>query len=313
MSQTRSRDKPKAAKQRIVPNLWFDREAEEAARFYASTFKHSSVGSITRYAKAGFDVHHMPEDTVMTAEFTVEGHRFVALNGGPLFKFNPSISFLVACDTKGEVDRLWAKLSEGGSALMEMGEYPFSQRYGWTQDRYGLSWQLMHAGNMEIKQRVTPTLMFVGPQAGHAEEAINLYTSIFNDSRVGGILRYTRGEEPDAEGTIKHAAFTLEDQEFAAMDSALPHNFTFNEAISLIIECEAQREIDHYWGKLASGGGQEGVCGWLKDRFGVSWQVTPTILTEMLQDHDKKKVERVTNAFLRMRKLDIKELKKAYK
>jgi len=305
--------KSKAIKQRIVPNLWFDREAEEAARFYASTFKHSSVGSITRYTKAGFDVHHMPEGTVMTAEFTVEGHRFVALNGGPLFKFNPSISFLVSCSTKDEVDSLWEKLHQGGSTLMELGEYPFSERYGWTQDRYGLSWQIMYTGGTETRQRITPTLMFVGPQSGRAEEAINLYTSIFTDSGIGGILRYGRGEEPDAEGTIKHVAFTLSGQEFAAMDSARPHAFTFNEAISLMVECETQREIDYYWDKLTSDGGEEGVCGWLKDRFGVSWQVTPIILDEMLRGHDAEKVERVTNAFLKMKKFDIMKLKNAYR
>jgi len=309
---SRTRGKGKQAMQRIVPNLWFDRQAEEAAKFYTSTFKHSKIGNITRYSKAGFDVHHMPEGTVMTVEFEAEGQRFVALNGGPLFKFNPSISFIVSCDTKQEVDSLWEKLSKGGSTLMELGEYPFSERYGWTTDRYGLSWQLMYAGGMEMRQKITPTLMFVGEQTGRAEEAINLYTSIFAGSGIGGILRYGKGEEPDTKGTIKHAAFTLSGQEFAAMDSARSHDFTFNEAISLIVECETQREIDYHWDKLTSGGGEEGVCGWLKDRFGVSWQVTPTILDEMLRGRDKEKVERVTNAFLNMRKFDIKELKKAY-
>ena len=309
---SRTRGKGKQAMQRIVPNLWFDRQAEEAAKFYTSTFKHSKIGNITRYSKAGFDVHHMPEGTVMTVEFEAEGQRFVALNGGPLFKFNPSISFLVSCDTKQEVDSLREKLSKDGSTLMELGEYPFSERYGWTTDRYGLSWQLMYAGGMEMRQKITPTLMFVGEQTGRAEEAINLYTSIFAGSGIGGILRYGKGEEPDTKGTIKHAAFTLSGQEFAAMDSARSHDFTFNEAISLKVECDTQREIDYHWDKLTSGGGEEGVCGWLKDRFGVSWQVTPTILDEMLRGRDKEKVERVTNAFLNMRKFDIKELKKAY-
>ena len=312
MSRTRSKNKSTITKQTIVPNLWFDSQAEEAARLYTSLFKHSKIGAITSYGKAGFEVHHMPEGTAMTIEFTVEGRRFVALNGGPLFRFNPSISFLVACDTKQEVDRLWAKLSEGGTALMELGEYPFSQRYGWTTDRYGLSWQVMHAASMDVTQRITPTLMYVGKQSGHAEEAINLYTTVFKNSKIGGILRYGRGEEPDAEGTIKHAEFTLNGQGFAAMDSAFSHDFTFNEAISLIVECNTQKEIDHHWASLTSGGGEEGMCGWLKDRFGVSWQVTPTILTEMLKSRDKKKVERVTNAFLKMKKLDISDLKKAY-
>ena len=298
--------------QKITPNLWFDRQAEEAANHYASIFKNSKVGRIIRASKAGFEIHGLPEGTVMTIEFVIEGHKFIAINGGPLFKFTPAISFLVACKTKEEVEALWKKLSEGGSALMELGEYPFSERYGWTRDRYGLSWQVMAMGDHKIKQKITPTLMFVGEQCGKAEAAIRFYTSVFNHAKIGDIVRYAKGEEPDQEGTIKHAAFTLENQGFAAMDSAYEHNFAFNEAISFMVGCETQEEIDCYWEKLTADGGQESMCGWLKDKFGVSWQVAPTVLAEMLRDADKKKVERVTNAFLKMKKFDVAELEKAY-
>ena len=300
-------------KQKIIPNLWFDRQAEEAAKFYASLFKNSKVGEPTRAGKAGFEIHGLPEGTVMTIGFEIEGQRFVGINGGPLFRFTPAISFLVACATKDEVDALWAKLASGGTALMELGEYPFSERYGWTQDRYGLSWQVMAMGSRKIRQKIIPTLMFVGEQSGKAEAAIRLYTSVFNDSGIGDILRYGKGEEPDREGTIKHAAFTLQGQEFAAMDSAFDHDFTFNEAVSLMELCETQEEIDHYWGQLTADGGQESMCGWLKDQFGVSWQIAPSSLDAMLRDPDQKKVERVTNAFLKMRKFDLEELRKAYK
>ncbi len=298
--------------QKITPNLWFDRQAEEAANYYASIFKNSKVGRIIRASKAGFEIHGLPERTVMTIEFEIEGHKFIAINGGPLFKFTPAISFLVACKTKEEVEVLWEKLSEGGSALMELGEYPFSERYGWTQDRYGLSWQVMAMGDRKIRQKITPTLLFVGEQWGKAEAAIHLYTSVFNHAKIGDIVRYGQGEEPEKAGTIRHAAFTLENQEFAAMDSGLEHDFTFNEAISFMVGCETQEEIDDYWEKLTADGGQESMCGWLKDKFGVSWQITPTVLAEMLRDADKKKVERVTNAFLKMKKFDIAELEKAY-
>ncbi len=300
-------------KQRIVPNLWFDRQAEEAAGLYTSIFKNSRVGNITRASKAGFEIHRLPEGTVMTVEFEIGGHKFIAINGGPLFRFTPAISFLVACSTKEEVDALWERLSEGGSALMALDKYPFSERYGWTQDRYGLSWQVMFTGDRQVTQKITPTLMFVGDQCGRAEEAIKLYTSVFRHSEIGDVLRYGKDQEPDKEGTIVHAEFTLEGQQFAAMDSAHEHNFTFNEAISLMVECETQKEIDHYWERLIADGGQEGVCGWLKDKFGVSWQVSPAILGQMLLDRDKQKVERVTNAFLAMKKFDIKALQKAYK
>ena len=300
-------------KQKIIPNLWFDHQAEEATNFYASVFRNSRVSNITRYTKAGFEVHGMPEGTVMTVEFELEGYKFVALNGGPIFKFNPSISFLAVCDTKDEVVTIWEKLTRGGTVLMELGEYPFSQKYGWTQDKYGISWQVMFKDSRVIKQKLIPTLMFVGKQAGNTEEAISFYASVFHKAKVGDIDRYGKGEEPDKEGTVKHAAFTLEGQEFAAMDSAFEHNFNFNEAISFIVECTTQEEIDYYWHKLITEGGQEGVCGWLKDKFGVSWQVEPVILAEMLRDQDIKKVESVTNAFLKMKKFDIQQLKEAFR
>ncbi len=299
--------------QKIIPNLWFDRQAEEAAHFYTSVFKHSKVGRTMRYGKAGFEVHGIPEGTIMTIEFEVEGYQFIGMNGGPLFKFNPVVSFLVACKTKAEVDALWKKLAAGGAELMELGEYPFSERYSWIQDKYGVSWQVMAMGDRKIEHPVTPTLMFVGAQLGQAESAVRFYTSVFNDSKIGEIMRYGQGEEPDKEGTIRHVSFTLEKQGFAAMDSALEHKFGFNEAISFMVQCAAQKDIDSFWARLTADGGQESMCGWLRDKFGVSWQVAPVVLAEMLRDRDKKKVERVTEAFLKMKKLDIAELKKAFK
>jgi predicted 3-demethylubiquinone-9 3-methyltransferase (glyoxalase superfamily) len=299
--------------QKIVPNLWFDRQAEEAAKLYASIFKDSGLGRFVRAGKAGFEVHGIPEGTVMTVEFVAAGHRFVAINGGPLFKFTPAISFLVSCRTKEEVDALWAPLAEGGAALMELGEYPFSPWYGWIQDRYGVSWQVMAMGTLPFRQGVMPTLMFANEQCGKAEEAIRLYAAIFRDGKVGDIARYTGAEGPDTAGTVMHGQFQLDGQWFAAMDSAYPHAFGFNEAVSLMVECETQEEIDHYWGRLTSGGGEESMCGWLKDRYGVSWQVAPKILGDMLQDPDRRKVDRVTEAFLKMRKFDIKELERAFK
>ena len=291
--------------QKITPHLWFDKEAKEAAKFYTSVFKDSKINNTTT-------LHNTPSGTVDIVTIELLGQEFTLISAGPLFKFNPSVSFLVACKTKDEVDALWEKLSEGGTALMELGEYPFSERYGWVQDRYGLSWQVMFMGERKITQKITPTLMFVGKQYGKAEEAINFYATVFHNAKVGDILRYSKGEEPDKEGTIKHAAFTLEGQEFAAMDSARVHNFAFNEAISFMVHCETQEEIDYYWGKLSADPKAE-QCGWLKDKYGLSWQIVPTIMEEMLRDKDKERLARVTEAFLKMKKFDIEVLKKAYK
>lgn len=165
--------------------------------------------------------------------------------------------------------------------------------------------------NRPVKQRITPTIMFVGNVSGRAEEAINFWASVFHNSKVGYLMRYGSGMEPDMEGTVQHADFTLEDQEFAAMDSAREHDFGFNEAISLVVSCENQAEVDYYWGKLSADPKAE-QCGWLKDKYGFSWQVVPSEMERMLRDKDERKVARVTEAFLKMKKFDIAALERAF-
>lgn len=290
--------------QKIVPHLWFDKEAVEAAEFYTSLFGNSKI-------KNRAILHNTPSGTTETVTIELAGQEFMLLSAGPMFRFNPSISFLIACDTKEEVDMLWRRLSEGGTELMPLGAYPFSERYGWTEDRYGLSWQIMFTGADETRQKITPTLLFTGDQSGNAEKAINYYASVFHNAKIDNILRYGKGEEPDREGTIKHASLMLEEQEFAAMDSAYAHGLTFNEAISLMVYCRDQEEIDYYWEKLSAVPEAE-QCGWLKDRFGVSWQIVPIVMDEMMQTKDEEKLARVTEAFLKMKKFDIAKLKEAY-
>ncbi len=290
--------------QTITPHLWFDKEAKEAAKLYTSVFTDSRV-------KNTAVLHNTPSGTVDLLTIELLGQEFRLISAGPLFKFTPAVSFLVACDTKDEVDALWYELSEAGSALMELGEYPFSERYGWTQDRYGLSWQVMFMGERAVEHRITPTLMFVGEQCGRAEEAINFYASVFHSAKVGHILRYGKNEGPDKEGTIKHAGVALEGEGFAVMDSARTHNFGFNEAISFMVHCNTKEEIDYFWEKLSADPKAE-ACGWLKDKFGLSWQVVPTVMEPMLWDKNETKLARVTEAFLKMKKFDIAKLKEAY-
>lgn len=191
--------------QGIIPNLWFDSQAEEAVRFYTSLFKDSKIGSVARYGEAGAKASGKPRGSVMTVSFELEGQQFVALNGGPVFTFTPAVSFFVSCERPQEIDELWRRLADGGMALMELDKYPFAERYGWLQDRYGLSWQLMLASRA---QKITPCLMFVGERHGKAEEAMNYYVSIFPNSSISTIARYGKGEQ-DPEGTIKHAEFSL--------------------------------------------------------------------------------------------------------
>lgn len=152
--------------------------------------------------------------------------------------------------------------------------------------------------------------MFVGNVYGKAEEAINFYTSVFHNAKVNLLTRYEKGEEPDKEGAVKYAQFTLENQEFGAMDSANEHKFSFNEAISFMVNCDTQEEIDYYWNRLSAVKESE-QCGWLKDKFGLSWQVTTPILGTLLADKDPTKASRITKAMLQMKKIDIPLLQKA--
>jgi predicted 3-demethylubiquinone-9 3-methyltransferase (glyoxalase superfamily) len=290
--------------QKITTHLWFDKEAKEAAEFYTSIFNDSKVENTTT-------IDNTPSGSVDIVSIQLAGQKFTLISAGPYFKFTPAVSFLVGCETKDEVDALWNKLSQGGTALMPLGEYPFSERYGWTQDQYGLSWQVMFRGDREITQKITPVLMFTGKVCGKAEEAIDYYASVFDNAEVGDILRYGKGEEPDRQGTVKYAPFTLESMEFAAMDSAHPHDFTFNEAVSFMVHCDSQKEIDYYWDELSADPMAE-QCGWLKDPYGLSWQIVPTVMDKMLSHDDKNKTARVTEAFLKMKKFDIAKLEQAY-
>ena len=299
--------------QKITPHLWFNQEAKEAAEFYAALIPNSKIKNITT-------LHNTPSGDCDIVSFELSGQPFMAISAGPLFKFNPSVSFHLKCETKGEVDSIWERVSQGGKILMPLGAYPFSERFGWVEDKYGLSWQLVLAGESARGQKITPVLMFVGKVCGKTEEAVNFYTSVFKHSPGGKaaagtkadiLARYGKGEEPDKEGTVKYASFTLLGQEFGAMDSAREHNFAFNEAISFIVPCDTQEEIDYFWGRLSADPKAE-QCGWLKDKYGLSWQITPTIMNEMIGGKDQERIARVTQAFLKMKKFDIDALKRAY-
>jgi len=153
-------------------------------------------------------------------------------------------------------------------------------------------------------QKISPFLWF----DSNAEEAANFYVSIFKDSKILKIARY--GEAgPGPAGSVMVVNFQIEGQDFTALNGGPV--FKFTEAISFVISCQTQEEVDHYWNKLTADGGQESQCGWLKDKYGLSWQVTPTILGELLADKDQKKAQRVMQAMLQMKKIDISALKRA--
>lgn len=297
---------------KITPHLWFDKAAREATELYTSVIPNSKIGGVRT-------LHNTPSGDCDIVSFELAGQPFMAISAGPLFKFNPSVSFHLKCKTKDEVDAAFEKLSKGGKVLMPLDSYPFSERFGWLEDKYGLSWQVILVAESQMKQRITPALMFVGSVCGKTEEAIHFYAEVFKNAGGGAdggssanvLARYGKGEEPEKEGTVRYASFTLFGQEFGAMDSAREHKFAFNEAISFIVPCDTQGEIDYFWDRLAADP-KAGQCGWLKDKYGVSWQVTPTILNELLSGPDKARTARVTQAFLKMKKFDIDGLKRAY-
>ena len=293
--------------QKIIPCLWFDDDAEYAVNLYTSTFKNSELSYVSYYDEANAEASGRPEGSVLTIEFELEGCNFVALNGGPVFKFTPAVSFFINCSTEDEIDEIYDKLSEDGAILMPLQKYPFSEKYSWVQDKYGLSWQLSLA---EGSPKITPSLLFVGDQFGRAEEAMNFYTSLFENSGINTIALYEPGEGGEV-GKVKYASFTLDGNTFNAMESNLDHQYTFTPAVSFLVNCKDQEEVDMFWEEL-SRGGEKSVCGWLQDQYGVSWQIVPTILDEMLKDEDPEKAQRVMKAMLKMTKIEIEGLKEAY-
>jgi predicted 3-demethylubiquinone-9 3-methyltransferase (glyoxalase superfamily) len=295
--------------QKITPYLWFDNQAEEAMNFYTSLFNDSKIVAINRLPE-GFNEGPMAgmEGKVIHGLFELAGYRFMALDGGPLFKFTPAVSFFVNCDTEGEIDALWAGLAEGGEVAMPLQAYPFSPKFGWIQDKYGLSWQLNLA---QSDNKITPFLLFTGDQDGRAEAAVNDYIALFENAGISHLIRFEAGEPGGVEGAVKQAAFTLHGQPFLAMDGGQAHAFTFNEAISFYVECDTQEEVDHFWYALSADPEAEN-CGWLKDRYGVSWQIIPAALDQLMNDPDPEKSHRVMEAILQMKKIEIEGLERAY-
>ena len=279
--------------QKITPNLWFAGNAREAAEFYSSIFPDGKILLATYYPKsaeeglADFQLDMAGKE--LTVDFELGGQQFTAINAGPDFKFNPSISFMVNFDpsrdeqAREHLDELWSKLMDGGEVLMPLDNYPFSKRYGWVKDRYGLTWQLILTDPTgEPRPFIIPSLMFAGENTNHAEAALNFYVSVFKDAKLGTLARYTEDTGPAKAGSLMFADFMLTNQWFAAMDSGVEQNFAFNEAVSLAVACRDQVEIDYFWEKLSYVPEAE-QCGWCKDRFGLSWQIVPENMGELMQ------------------------------
>jgi predicted 3-demethylubiquinone-9 3-methyltransferase (glyoxalase superfamily) len=205
-----------------------------------------------------------------------------------------------------ETNKAWDILLEGGSVLMGIDKYPWSERYGWLKDKFGTTWQISVSGDDIKEQKITPSMLFTGAVFGRAEEAINFYSSVFSGSSTNILVHYPPGDANA--GKTMFAEFNLSGHTWIAMDGPGEHAYSFNEAVSFVVDCATQEEIDYYWDKLKEGGA-ESQCGWLKDKFGVSWQIVPTVLGKLMSDPER--APRVMQAFMKMKKLDIAALEMA--
>lgn len=282
--------------QKITPNLWFDGNAKEAADFYVAVFQNSKITGSSKYPESKeeglADFQQDLAGKYLTIDFELDGLAFTGINAGPNFKINPAISFMVNFDpskdpkAKERLDELWGKLSDGGEALMPLQEYPFSKHYGWIKDKYDVTWQLILT-NPEGEERphIIPSLLFTEEAGNKAGEAIDYYISVFKDSKIGNKVLYTKETDPARDGLVMFADFSLNNEWLTAMDSGMSQGFTFNEGVSLSVICKDQTEIDYFWEKLSAVPEAE-QCGWCKDKFGVSWQIIPENMGELMKKPD---------------------------
>ncbi|SEO14577.1 Glyoxalase superfamily enzyme, possibly 3-demethylubiquinone-9 3-methyltransferase [Mucilaginibacter gossypiicola] len=295
----------------IKPHIWFGQDkAKDAAEFYTTLLPNSSLSYVNHFPMSDIECE--------VVEFALAGQPFFGISGVPGARISPSISFMINFDPSRDpdaakrIDEVWNKLSENGQVMMPLDSYPFSERYGWISDKYGVSWQLILTNPAgEERPVIVPSLLYTGQVAGKANEAIDFYCSVFKDSKRGTTAPRPEDMGPDKADTLMFADFYIDQTWFAAMDSAHSHGFGFNEAVSLLIPCETQEEIDYYWSAL-SADGEPGQCGWLKDKYGVSWQVASTVMFEALKNGSAEQIARITQAFMTMKKVDVAALQEAY-
>lgn len=296
--------------QKIVPHLWFDKEARQAAEFYTSIFPNSKMGfSVT--------LPDTPSGNAEVVNFTIMNYEVASISAGPFFKINPSISLMVNFDPSQDpqaatrIDEIWNALADGGKVLMPIGEYPFCKRYGWIQDKFGTSWQLLLTDPQgDERPLIMPGLLFTQNVCGKADEAMDFYQSVFKGAKRGQTAYYPAGMPDDKEGTVMFSEIKIADQWLVAMDSGAAHDYTFNEGVSLIVNCDSQEEMDYFYDNLSAVPESE-QCGWIKDKYGVSWQIVPYDMNEIMATPDKEKFKRMSDAMLEMKRLDVEKLKSA--
>lgn len=286
----------------IAIQLCFDNQAEEAVKFYTSVFDQSEITREIRYPK--------PNVESVAYDFTIENQAFAAFNGDSDFKMTPSFSLMISLDTAEEVDTLYAKLAKGGKDLMPLDAYPFSDRYAWVEDQFGLSWQIMLAPDVPKNHKIRVSLLFAGQYCGQAEQALKDYATIFQMAAPGHINYYQKGEAQDGRAKVNYAELNVGDQQLVFMDHGFGSDEEFSEAISFLIVAGAQSEVDYYWDKLSAHEESEAM-GWLKDSHGISWQVVPQAYLQIMETANEEQKKRVLDALFKMKKMDVARLENA--
>lgn len=279
--------------QKIVPNIWCQGNAKEVADYYVSIFPNSKITGKSKYPEsaeeglADFQTEFAGKE--LTVEVNLNGQDFTLINAGPEFTPNPSISFMVDfnpgedVDAKEHLKQTYDRLIEGGEAMMPLDKYPFSEYYGWVKDKFGVSWQLiMSEEGDEERQSIIPALLFGSTVQNRAKEALEYYESVFENAKIGTLAPYGEPTGPATAEALMYGDIKIGDQWLVAMDSGVEQDFTFSEGVSLVVNCKDQDEIDYLWSKLSSVPEAE-QCGWCKDKFGVSWQIVPENIEELMK------------------------------
>ena len=295
---------------RLIPSFWCNANAEEAAQFYAAAIPGAGVGSIVRYPTEGLlDFQKPMAGQPLTVDVELPGLRVSLINAGPEFRPNPSVGLMATFEPSayGSVEAAGAALDavhdaliDGGSTLMPLDAYPFAPRYAWVEDRFGVSWQLMVGRSAEgaphdaptsdadasvadsaAQPTVIPALMFCGDAQNRCTEATDLYVRTLPGSRVIARHTYPQATGPATADSVMFSLVELTGQPVAAMDSGVEQSFTFTEGGSLIARADGQAQLDAWWAALSSVPESE-QCGWCKDAHGLSWQIVPANLDELM-------------------------------
>ncbi|MGL4759339.1 MAG: VOC family protein [Patescibacteria group bacterium] len=281
-----------------IIHLWFDTEAKNAADFYLSVF--SSNASIINKSI----INSNSNNEYDFFEMKIHNQELILISAGPFFKKNSSISMFVNYSTEEELREIYNKLSEGSKILMELGKYDFSPLYSWIEDKYGVSWQLIYDPQNQYNQVIEPCFLFTNEACGKAKEAMELYTKALPNSSIKTLVNYPQGVEGQSTNNLMYGVLDLNGYTLIFMDSSLEHDFNFNEGVSVLLNVENQTEFDNCY-KYLSDAIESEQCGWVKDKYGISWQIQPIQLVDIMRSSNVESKNKVIQKILTMKRLEI--------